>query len=82
MLDLEKMTARARSVLISISVVGLLVMATGLVLTIAVVTKESQRTGGDWIDGHRFHAAGPMMLAAIGALDVAWHAAKVASSSS
>src|SRR4051812_33972295 len=42
MLDLEKMTARARTILLSISLVGVVVLAAGIALTLALVNREAQ----------------------------------------
>ena len=67
MLDLEKMAAKARSVLLTISLVGVLVTAGGIVLTAAAVGKAVQKAGGDWITGIG-EANGPIILAAIGIL--------------
>ncbi len=67
MMDLEKMTARARRVLSAISAVGVLVFVAGAALTVAVVSQTSQKPGGDWIAGVSA-ATGPFVLGTIGIL--------------
>jgi hypothetical protein len=66
MLDLEKMASRARRVLMTISLIGLVVLAGGIGLTAAVIIR-TQTANNDWILGIE-QAAGPLVLVAIGFL--------------
>ncbi|HVT80303.1 MAG TPA: hypothetical protein VHM90_06565 [Phycisphaerae bacterium] len=67
MLDIEKMAAKARNVLTTISLIGLLVLAGGLALTVVVLINTKLTTGADWV-GAMDKAAGPLMLVAVGVL--------------
>jgi hypothetical protein len=67
-MDLEKLAARARSTLLLVSFVGLLVAGLGVLLTFAVISRTTaQATGADWVDGLT-HAEGPMILVGVGVL--------------
>jgi hypothetical protein len=67
MLDLEKMTARARTALLTISLIGILVLGTGVALAGAVIAREAHGAGNDWVAGLG-PASGALMLAAVGVL--------------
>jgi hypothetical protein len=70
MMDIEKINARARAVLMAISGIGVLVFASGIALTLAVILKQAQQpsvASSSWIDG-LVQASGPIVLAAVGLL--------------
>ena len=67
MIDIEKLSARARTTLMTISIIGALVLLTGAGLTAAVMNRESQKPDGDWIAGIG-PASGAIILAGIGLL--------------
>jgi len=45
MLDIEKMAAKARNVLMTISLIGILVLATGVALTVVVMINTQLKSG-------------------------------------
>jgi len=65
MLDIEKMAARARTVLRTISLIGVLVFVAGAGLTFAVALPEAHKS--DWPSAIA-QANGPLVLCAIGIL--------------
>ncbi len=67
MLDIEKMAAKARTVLTTISLIGVLVLVAGIGLTVVVFMNTKAATGADWVAAMD-HADGPMMLIAVGVL--------------
>jgi hypothetical protein len=67
MMDIEKLKARAKAVLVSISMVGVLAVAAGVALTATIIARESHKVGGDWVSAIA-PAAGPIVLTAIGLL--------------
>lgn len=67
MLDIEKMASRTRTVLSTISLIGVLLFVAGGGLTLLVILHEAQKAGQDWITGIA-QANGPLTLGAIGAL--------------
>jgi hypothetical protein len=70
MLDIEKMASRARAVLTTISLLGVLVLAGGIALTAVILWNNKSGPGGgggDWISALE-HATGPLMLIAVGVL--------------
>src|ERR1700742_5367455 len=70
-MDLEKLAARARSSLLLVSFVGILITGLGILLTAAIIARTTshpnEAVGADWIDG-LVHAAGPMALVGAGLL--------------
>jgi hypothetical protein len=67
MLDLEKLTAKARRVLRTISLLGMLVTLLGAALTIVLAIRTTRTPGNDWITGLQ-QANGTLVLAGIGLL--------------
>jgi hypothetical protein len=67
MLDIEKLNSRARTALLTISLIGVLVLGIGTALAVAVISREAGRPNGDWINGIG-PAGGAITLAAIGVL--------------
>lgn len=67
MLDIEKMASRARAVLTTISLLGVLVLAGGIALTAVILWNNKSGPGADWISALE-HATGPLMLIAVGML--------------
>lgn len=71
-MDLEKLAARARATLLTVSFVGILVMLMGVLLTVTIIvhTMNQHDVAGpsrDWVDGLTL-AGGPLTLAAVGFL--------------
>ncbi|MCL2648613.1 MAG: hypothetical protein FWD61_16680 [Phycisphaerales bacterium] len=69
-MDLEKLASRARCILSVISLLGLLVMAAGLFLTLTVlshVAGSADSYARDWVEG-LYYVGGPMALVAAGLL--------------
>jgi hypothetical protein len=66
-MDLEKLAARARSTLTVISIVGVLIVALGVLLTLTVISHAAAAQNAEWVAG-LYHAAGPMTLTAAGLL--------------
>jgi hypothetical protein len=66
-MDLEKLSARSRSTLMVVSLVGFVVLMIGVGLTLAVINKAANGPGGDWINGLG-QTGGPLTLAAVGLL--------------
>src|ERR1041384_951283 len=67
MLDIEKLTSKARGVLMTISVLGVVVAVVGTALTITLVSRVAQTPGKDWVAGLE-QANGTLVLAGIGVL--------------
>lgn len=67
MLDLEKLTSKARWVLMTISILGLVVALLGAAITTVLVTHITQTPGEDWIDALE-QANGALVLTSIGLL--------------
>jgi negative regulator of replication initiation len=67
MLDIEKMASRTRSVLTTISLVGVFVFLAGTALTVAAASNTAQKAGENWISGIA-QANGTLVLAALGIL--------------
>ncbi len=67
MLDIEKMASRSRSVLRTISLMGVFVLIAGTALTVAAAYKTAQQSGENWISGLA-QANGPLVLCALGVL--------------
>jgi hypothetical protein len=67
MLDIEKLTTRARWVLMTISILGVVVALLGAALTAILATRTAHTVGKDWIAGLE-QANGSLVLAGIGLL--------------
>jgi len=70
-MDLEKLGSRAKSTLLLVSFVGLLITAAGAVLTLAVIAHVTRglttNTGDEWLTGLQ-QAGGPLTVASVGIL--------------
>jgi len=66
-MDLEKLASRARITLIFISMVGMVVVAGGIFLTLAVLSHAANSPANDWVIG-LYGVGGPMGLVAAGLL--------------
>ncbi len=66
-MDLEKLASRVRSTLLAVCLVGVLIAGFGALLTATVINHVSGKPGGFWVDALG-SAAGPMSLAAAGAM--------------
>jgi hypothetical protein len=67
MLDIEKMHARARTALLTISGIGVVVVGAGVFLATLIITREANKNGGDWVTGLG-PAGGAIILVAVGML--------------
>jgi hypothetical protein len=66
-MDLEKLIARARSILVLISLLGLMITAAGVVLTVEVASWQGNAPANFTIEGLS-HAGAPMILVGVGLL--------------
>ena len=69
-MDLEKLGSRAKSTLLLVSLVGVLITALGVVLALTIIMRASTPpASGDWVLGLQ-ESGGPLTLAAVGLLIV------------